>query len=468
MNLKDQYDVVLVGKSYFSTIFATSLQAQGKSTLVIDDPQVKYGPHWSLHFGELERRFLKMWGDTYQIGPLSNIENYLTPRPITLYFQGKQIYLSGVPHQNARELMRKLATVFNLDKSIWPMEKNQTDKFDEFIFYYTERISEMSFKFRTVTNFDQTVFEEVQSVEFQQLFNFFKEKLLAPQSVVEKNFIFLLQFMYHSKFSSDVNEFELYYLLVSLFTPRYEIDEQKLNQDLINLLGEMGGHTKATSVQDWQLHRGRPEHISLSSFEGVVKPNSVYFMGKLNGKIPFKLASSYPVHQGINIVFDFSAEPEPDVFSSMEGQELVFSLPERLGMDYPIWHGQFLSSAKCIIQVPYPKIKGSKAEFHYEKIKSMVIKDLSSCFPRFVGASALRCLKIYEGSDFWPELSLKNMRSGHQKTNLVESTGPLSQKKVSGMTYWGPLRGRSFGPFSFLMDIKYQAYQWKNSENRTQ
>lgn len=458
MMLNNKYDAVLIGKNYISYLLGLILQDQGQMVLLIDDPKVGYGENWSLHIGEVEKRFLKTWGEVYQLNPLINIENYLRVCPTILFFEKKIFQFGESPASSMRELMRKVPELFDYDPQFFLNSEQECKQFNDNFDLFCDRVSEISFKFRSTQNFDNSIFENANWDLFRKLRTKFVQNF--KKGNIDEGSINLLhralvsagQSLFQSKLANAATDFELSYLLLSLLSPRYMIDHKKLNSDLKNLFIANGGHLKKTTVQDWQIEKGRPVNILLESFEGVIHPNEVFLMGGTESSFPFTFRSKWESCSCL----DFKFKIDPAYTQFFAGKQLIYSERSRLGTDFPYWYGRFSEQGQVVIKMIFPQVKGGKSTFYQPKMVSLVRQDLKKIFPELDTDHLIRSIEVSQGTDQWIRLGNQGtiLENGSKYFSLRERFAPDVGQKVSSVRYWGPLRAPTLGMFSFYMDLK--------------
>lgn len=80
--LSKDIDFALVGHNYITFLLSLGLIKRGKKVLILDDDRFNYGEFFTNSLTLLDVEFLKVWGESSDILPLKNIDQYLTSETI--------------------------------------------------------------------------------------------------------------------------------------------------------------------------------------------------------------------------------------------------------------------------------------------------------------------------------------------------------------------------------------------------
>jgi hypothetical protein len=456
--LKSEYDSVIVGKNYLSFILSLFQLKDNKSVLLVDDERVIYGENWHKNIGEIEKNFLQLIGIEYNIKPLKEINEYLEVSPYYLCLNHKLIKLGHSAFENIKELMRKFPECFS-SKRHKIFEKDNEKDFNRSAEVFFYNLAENAFRLRKTQSFDESVLDKSMDNLFKNLFSDFLTNYTTKPEAKEtfRQLLFCLQGKFQSLFTDSYSNTEMKFLLAQAISPRYQLNEAKLNQDLEQCLIESKGVKKNTTIQYWQFYQKKLTSILLSSYEGVIHPNTTHFIGNFHSGMPFITQKDYRVFTDLILDVEYPQE----VFNGYVGKKIMFNSFDRLGSDYPLWEAQIINKQKARVRYLYPMESGSKPEFFKEQAQKDIFFSFTKMFPRFKGQMAQDTTKVSQGFDLWSEAfsysggkrNKKNFESLFQNKGLkiLDNEG---KDEVKAFEYWGPMQMHPLGLFSFLMDMK--------------
>ena len=115
--LERDFDLVVIGRNDLSLLFALEQLQRSQSVLILNDGGPQEGGHRRV-LGPMEHHFLKAWGDARKIPPLQNLEDYLHPHPLHVFFNGRWVRFGARPSLNMLELFRHFGELFGRSLSL--------------------------------------------------------------------------------------------------------------------------------------------------------------------------------------------------------------------------------------------------------------------------------------------------------------------------------------------------------------
>lgn len=459
-------DFALVGHNFFAFLLSIGLLNRGKKVLVLDDDRFNYGDFFTNSLTSLDVEFLKAWGAESNLAPLMNIEKYLSPGSVYFFVGKKQIVLGDLPHRNFRELCRKFPGLFlsgNTSKQALTHE-NEIVNFDNVYNDFCQKISALLFNEKRASKlsllFENTLPESLKS-NFSHFFSHFNEKdKMREQDVYDFNaLMFMTRGFFQNRLSTTGSKSEIMHLFFSLISPYYKLDHEKLIADLLQEHLDKGGEFKKLNLSDLKFQEGLVKSFELESFDGIIKPNKMAFIGGYPVGLPIKLGkTSSASYNCLNVEFTLK-ENAPKL---LDGKKCVFTSPIKIGTDRPFWEVYF-SGNKAVFNVIMAKKEGTKIDFIFERVKSILIGDLSYLFPEYE-FSPIDCKMKFTLDVFIEDKDYnahKRVEAGLKKklVDVLEDSAPLLISRLKNVLYFGPYNEDSLGTFSSLVEIK----RWRES-----
>lgn len=459
-------DFALVGHNFFAFLLSIGLLKRGKNVLVLDDDRFNYGDFFTNSLTTLDVEFLKAWGQESDLSPLSNIEQYLKPSKIYFFVGKKQVVLGDDPHRNFRELCRKFPELFQSDdtqKGLFSFE-NEIVNFDNIYNDFCQKVSALIFNEKNSAKMS-TLFEKSIPDTLKANFNFFfsnfdnKDKLAETERYDFNALMFMTRGFFQNRLSVSGSKAELMHLFFSLISPYYKLDHERLIADLLKYHLEKGGEFKKLNLSDLKFQSGLVQSFELESFDGIIKPNKMAFIGGYPVGLPIKLkTTSSASYNCLNVEFDFKDSLPP----LLDNKKCVFTSPIKIGTDRPFWEVYF-AGKKAVFNIIMAKKEGTKIDFIFERVKNLLIEDLNYLFPEYE-FELLDCkmkftLDVFiEDKDF---LAHKRVDSSLKRklVEVLEDSAPLFMSKLKNVLYFGPYNEDSLGTFSSLVEIK----RWRES-----
>jgi hypothetical protein len=434
----------LLGKNYLSFLMSFGLLEKSKEVMVLDDKGSDFPI--SPPIFDLEKNILHTWGKDLNYSPLKRIDSYLNPLPINLIIEGVEVHLGGEPWQNLRELLRKFPQVFAPEATLQFFRYNE-HKFNESYFGFTARLGEIIFRFKNIPNLNFQTFMDNCPIEIKAMFEKFYEGIFSDDL-----FRFLCQACFQRKISRNASEYELFHVFLCLLSPQYEIDQDKLEQDLETRFKNDGGQVRPGPIKDMEFKGRKLWKINLG--EGTEVPTKdVYFSKGVFSNYQFKVSTRRPMYTSVNVCWEFASLPRD--FSNIT--KFVLSDKNRMGAFGP--YSEIRISKNIIwAQVLVPYEIGSKVEFYKKQITAILKEDLMKIWGDWWQGPIHETMEM--GDSLWPVAGRKAFTLGKVEFKLPKKlsiAGVSQSKKLFGLKnlhYLGNFSGETLGLLSALMEIK--------------
>lgn len=446
--LNSHYHNIIVGKNYISLIVAI-VKARTSSVLLIDEPRVILGRGWYQNVGATEKHLLELIGKKHEIESLSYLDSYLTPINTIIYLNDKIIELGSSPYDNIRELMRKVPDLFNTNL-ITDFLKLNHQEFDRECFELFRRLAE---KVYLEGNTIQNCVDAIKSEAYlKNIYSSVQEHFVkGKHNPMGKQLQFVLQVLFQTFFSNSGGGAEAIYLFTSVLSPRFQIDEKKLSDDLIFHLRSLGGDTKATNIQNWETHHKELKYILLSSYEGLIGLDNLYFFGSLPPSVPFENSMQNTIFNSIEI----RAKVDHPFLKHYTNKRILFSRLDHLGSDSPHWEVLIDHQGAILGTYSYAVYPGSKPSFYYQEVTRDFYSSLVKLLPGLSFEHFSDQIELNSGKDLWLE-----SRGGQSGTFYANRDRDLTLfhkengETIKHLEYWGPLKAKSLGLYSYLLDLQ--------------
>lgn len=459
-------DFALVGHNFITFLLSLGLLNRGKKILILDDDRFNYGEFFTNSLTGLDVAFLKKWGKEERLLPLENLENYLTPEKVYFFTGKKQVVLGDLPHRNFRELCRKFPSFFlknNLSMELFSSE-DEIANFNNIYNNFCQKISDLFFHEKNVSKLS-TFFENAIPENLQTNFQFFflqfgkKELMSENEKYLFNAFIFMVRGFFQNRLSISGSKEEIMHLFFSLISPYYKLNHEKLVADLLSCHLEKGGEFKKLNLADLKFQRGVVKSFELESFDGLIRPRKIAFVGGYPVGLPIKLKTATTIsYNCLNVIFTFKEE----VSKLLDGKKYVFTSSLKTGTERPFWEVLFASNT-ATFNVIMGKKEGGKVDFIFEKMREVLSNDLFFLFPEhsFVLSECKMkfTLDIFiEDKNFLAHKKLKKTLA-KKIVDVLEDTTPLLISRLKNVLYFGPYNEDSLGTFASLVEIK----RWRDS-----
>jgi hypothetical protein len=463
--LNTNVDYALVGHNFITFLLSLGLIERGKKVLILDDDRFNYGEFFTNSLTALDVQFLKAWGDEGQLLPLKNLDDYIIPENLTFYVGKKQVILGDKPLNNFRELCRKFPHLFyneSFDAHLFSWEQGQQD-FNGQYYEFCQKMTNVFFldqKNRKVAfAIEQSMTPDLKT-RFQSFFNHFNDSEFEKDTAKSefKSLIFMTRGFFQNRLSPTGSRAELMHLFFSLISPYYKLDHERLIADLKKEHLEKGGEFKKLNLSDLKFQKGLVKSFELDSFEGVIKPQKMAFIGGYPVDLPIKLKTNSSSYNCLNVTLEFtSAVPE-----LLKDKKCLFTSPLKMGTDRPFWEVSFKSHS-AVFNVIMAKREGSKVEFIEDRVVSLLLGDLKYLYPEFEFKIKSQSMKytldvFIQERDY--EAHKKSETSLKYKiVDVLEDTAPVFFSKLKNVLYFGPYNENALGTFSSLVEMR----KWKKT-----
>lgn len=451
MILKKDYALVVVGKSYLHYIYAIEALKENNNVLLLEDDRLSFGDLYSYGISDLEYAYLVTLGKDRDISPLSQLSCYLREKLIHFHWEKSRIVLGSDPWDNLQELSRKFPQFFPFHDYL-----NESDSYSfnlEFM-TYVKLLGKSSYRFKMIQTVSMEYFLKTCPTMIKKLFETFKE-CLDKDEENSKPFLYFFRGHYHKFYSSAHPEYEVFHLFILLLSKHYVIDQEKLMSDLTPVLISFGGDYKETKIQDWKFYKSRPWSLELSSFEGIIHPEKIVFLGCDPRKLSLRAGYKDPHYQAVH----FRCPIEDNRLSFFEDSLIVQGDRLNMGGAVPSWHFQ-IKDGDLVGFCAFRKNRGSKVCFVEEELRKLLEYELDKWLPE-LSLSIIGDIDFYLGEEFFPDDSFHYKKSfiPKQKRIVLSSySNPLSNEKLKQVSYLGPLKRHAFGFYGQLLTLKEGSY----------
>lgn len=447
--LQKNYSKAVVGQSYLSFIYGIELLRHKHSVLLLDDERLQFGDLFNYGITQLDVEFFKVWGGDRDIACLQNIENYMEKKPYTLIWGGKRVYLGLDTWSNFRELYRKLPEFFPFDSYFLNAESDTRSTFVTDYNLLTQRLGVNGFRFKGLENttIEFLLGQSPQSIK--DAFMLFK-KGITDNPKDAWRFLYFARMMYHKRFASSFSDVELFHFFISILSPHYVLDDGDLVKELTEVFVDKGGHFKETQVREWKFYKGMPWSMELASFEGIIHPQKISFLGSWPLGLPLKVKHSWRRYQSVH----FKAQSNDKRLSERVGEWLLWSSPNRLGTDLPMWRIEVVEGA-IVGQYFYREKLGSKLNFYEELLKKELFIGLEEWLPGL--SDDLEKFEFELGREVYLDQSESFKTAPLPKlkeVKLFDFSSPFLKNRLKNVNYFGPLKGSPLGLYGQLLELK--------------
>ncbi|ATH07999.1 hypothetical protein BIY24_08550 [Halobacteriovorax marinus] len=454
--LEKNIDMALLGHNYLSYLLSFDLLSKNRKVLMLDDERLKYGPLFGRQVCELERAFLKTWGEDSRVSPFINLDRYLSPSPLFFHVDDEMIQLGNSPYENLLELTRKLPLFFTrLDGRVAiECSDDFRDQLNNEFISFCQRVGQNTCRFSSLQSISLETFLNHCPVLVKELFLLFKENvnnIFKSESKYweYKTFLYSAKGFFQSRMALKSSEIELFHLFHSMLSPFYKLKEDKINEELKGIFEERGGQLKRTHVREWKFYKESPWSIELASFEGIIHPQRVSLLGGIPEQLPLKVFPDNKCYK--NVTTRISLDEKTNLSDGV----YIMAKNSRIGTNYALIvlekYGHF-----CQVEHYVLKKKGQKISFFKGELEKWLREDLRDLIPN------IKSFKESGEFEFGHEVFVAEgvggrIRSGIQmpkRVRIYDTSNPLFKKRLNNVYYFGPYKDSHLGLFSTLVDIK--------------
>ncbi len=461
--LNKEIDYALVGHNFITFLLSIGLINRGKKVLVLEDDRFNYGDFFTNSMTLLDVEFLRFWGEQSDLLPLKNIDQYLEASSVFFSIGKKQIILGETAMRNYRELCRKFPNLFKHAGSgpLSMAEDNETfnNSYKDFCARVTKSIYAEKRPGKITKIFESSIPPELLG-HFQLFFSHFsaKDSMNEAEKAEFNAFVFLTRGFFQGRLSTTGSRSEIMHLFFSLISPYFKLDHNRLLKDLLAIHQESGGEFKKLNLSDLKFQSGLVKSIELESFEGLIRPSKMVFIGGYPVGLPIKLKTSSASYNCLNIQVKF----KQSVSGLLNQKKILFTSPIKLGTDRPFWEASF-NGAEATFNIIMAKREGLKIDFIKERVLTLLTEDLAYLFPEdhFDIESAQMCFTLDVFIEDKNYGAFKKQEGGlaAKLVHVIEDSAPLLISRLKNVLYFGPYNEDALGTFSSLIEIK----KWRES-----
>ncbi len=462
--LSGEIDYAIVGHNFYAFLLSIGLLEKGKKVLVLDDNRFNYGDFFTSSLTCLDVSLLKEWGNQSNLEPLMQIERYLKPHTVTFNIGKRQIVLGDTPHRNIKELARKYPEVFfplNISSDFFKHD-HEIHEFNTHFFELGQSLADFFYRPTKKRQFNQ-VFLQLLSEKTRIFYDHFlgvftnPNFLSADEEADFHAFVFMMRGFFQSRLSISGSKLELLHLLSCLISPFYKLDHERLVNDLLEIHNKLGGEFKKLNLADLKFQKGFLKSFELESFDGIIKPNKMAFIGGYPVGLPIKLKTG-PSRSFYCLQTKMTFNQE--LLSHFKNKKFVFTSKIKVGTDRPFWEVNFEEKSATFNLITNKK-EGTKVDFIKHQMLDLLLSDLRFLFPEFSweveNQDELKMrftLDVFlEDKNFYAHLK-NNFAFKKRVVDVIEDSAPLFMSKLKNVTYFGPYNEEALGTYSSLIEMK--------------
>ncbi len=455
--LSKNIDHAVVGHNFFAYLYSSLLLRRGLSVMLLDDERFNYGDFYTETITELDLLNLKSFGENLDINCFKNIENYLTRKEHFFFLSKRRVLLGASPKENLKELARKFPEFF-LD-----LEKKYGDKINESFRQGLVKCTDAVFSDKKWSGkkpfhpyFDEVILDIANTLT----------EMLAHDHLEfrEKNYLFTLINMvrgfHQGILSSRGNKNEIFHTILCLLSPLYELDHDRLKNDLQEYFKKSGGEFKKLNFNELKFQSGSLQSFKLESFEGHIKAKKMSFVGGSGRELPLDVIPDGKIFSclkgKVSISFK-NPENQKRIFDYFKSTNILFSSTHKVGTDRPFWFGAFHEDHFDVTFIVSFRM-GSKEDFFSDQLEDLINEDFNFIYPEIDGVLKLSDLKfsndeLIEDRSFEMGLSLKSVIP-RKILRFINRKGPNFLDPLRNVYYLGPLNSDRLGTYSSLLLLK--------------
>ena len=461
--LNKNIDYALVGHNFITFLLSIGLLNRGKKVLVLDDDRFNYGDFFTNSLTLLDVEFLKSWGEASDLIPLKNIDQYLVPQSVYFFVGKKQIVLGDNPVRNYRELCRKFPNLFMNDKTGSLSEALELENFNNNYNEFCQKVTNAIFNEVSSSKINRLFVNSIPSdlrFHFDSFFSHFasKDKMNEVECGEFNSLIFTTRGFFQNRLSSTGSRSEIMHLFFSLISPYFKLDHERLIQDLLEVHQKNGGEFKKLNLADLKFQSGLVKSFELESFEGIIKPKKMAFIGGYPVGLPIRLKTSSASYNCLNVSLTL-AQTLPNF---LKNKKIIFSSPMKIGTDRPFWEVYF-GEKEAVFNIIMAKREGSKVDFIKERVINLIKDDLLYLFPEYSfeieNVTMKFTLDVFIEDKDYKAYKRTDSTFGSKIVEVLEDTAPLIFSRLKNVLYFGPYNEDALGTFSSLIEIK----RWRES-----
>lgn len=444
--LQKNYSTSVIGQSYLSFIYGIELLEKGHSVLLLDDDRLSFGDLYSYGLTAMDLSFFSSWAKDRGLAGYDEAQ-FFEQKHYVLHWHGTRVSLGASPWENLRELYRKIPDIFDYEMLFRGGDTSAEDINSDYT-RLCHRLGVNGFRHKGLESFN---FDYVMSqcpASIKELFLSFKKKL--TKDTRSASFLYFARALFHKRLARKHSELEIFHFFLCLLSPHYLLLSEELEAVLGKEFSRRGGHLKKTRVREWKFYKSLPWSMELASFEGIIHPQKIVFLGARSEGLPLKVRHSGKKFSGIS----FSVTCSDQRLIAHEGSWHFWASVNKMGTDFPLWRLK-VGEGRIEGLYLYREKKGSKLSFYKDHMQELLFEELEQWLP---GLRVNLGSASFETSDeVYLDQSLMQRVSPLAKLNkvsLFDYSQPVSLMKLKNVDYYGPLKGSPLGLFGQLLELK--------------
>lgn len=440
--LNKNVDTIIVGQNYLSYLLAFQLLTERHDVLVLKDERIAKDDNHFKVFSPMEKSFIQAWGEDLNAKYLEHLDDSLHIRPFIISLDDKEVLLGrNNPYQNLVELARKFPDFFYEILEFIDSGGITEESFNEAYFNMTQRLGKTLCRFKTLQNFNFSTFSNHCPDYMSDIFQIFYQKIMMGKEFEDSKalFVYGMRAIFHDVLTIAIPKIEAFHLFCCLIGPRYQLDTSNIVHKLRALLELRGGNFRDSQIREWKFHRGKPWCVELNSFEGIIHPRKLTFIGGRPRRIPLKLDTTH-LYGNYELVTRQSKTHYRDL------PYIKFS-SKYMGSQFPFWiETSDPETEKVTIKVFSKGHHAEKEDFLFGEISELLIKE-------GVIESKMDVESICLGDDVISGVVAKSLNLP-EKMILRDGAFALKGEKLKDVYYIGPCKKGPLGLLSSLMETK--------------
>lgn len=438
--LNKNIDTIIVGQNYLSYLLAYQLITERHDVLILNDERISRDDGHFKFFSPMESSFIKAWGEDLETPYLHDLSSYLKVSPFIAKMDKTEVVLGrDNPYHNLVELARKLPEYFFEILEHIDSGGISEDSFNESYFDMCERLGKTLCRFKTLQNFNYATFSNHCPDYVTDIFEIFFKKISMDDGFDDSKalFSYTMRSIFHDVLTVSMPKVEAFHLFCSMIGPRYFLETDVIIEKLRELLESRGGNFRDSQIREWKFHKGRPWCVELNSFEGIVHPRKLTFIGGRPRQIPLRLDTE-------GLYGNYVLNVKRDVVMKRSLPFYNFS-KQYMGSHFPFWFEEE-KDGHVQIKVFSKVLLGEKEEFLFDEIVELLVSEN-------VISKNDELLDIKIGDEV---ISGKVAKSLNLPENMVLRDGAFALKgeKLKDVFYIGPCKKGPLGLMSSLMETK--------------
>lgn len=456
--LEKHTDFLCIGRNLTSFLLSVRLLKRKQSVLLLDDRRFQVGASFMYAPRQLEMELLRTFGEYEQLECLCNLEHYAHQTPYFLGTGKQRLFLGQRPHENFLELARKLPHFFQLPDYSASNDPHFQNEFDEIYHSTVRRLATSAHQFLGPDQLNFELFMTQCPQLLKDIYSSFQEAFLPVVSLEsvdnesDQEWAYLFRAQFHHHLDLRANSLELFHLFLSLLSPQYRLDRERLHEQLLVEHLKLGGQYKSTWVREWKFEHGRPWSVELASFDGIIHPNKIGLHGMNTEALPLIIDHGQLLYREVLVKWELREEMN----LGLGPYELTYTTSRRIGSDFPIWKIS-QQGRELLLSIPMREVKGDKLSFQQSAVRQILRNDLEHCFGLDPKTLVNETMKY--GEEVWTapipgETSQNVFSRGNFDLPTYYQHRPHELKKIKNLCYIGPLGSGRLGLFSTLLTLR--------------